>query len=435
MMSKETKPSLHLLTVGHKDHGKSTALGHMLLQMGQIDMSEFKEIETETAQRKLGAFKFAWVTMRRKEERYLTSGTLTIDISRTPLQTRKYTVTLLDAPGHQDFVKNMIKGASMAESAILFVSAKANEGIQKQTIEHTWLCKTLGIKQVIVAISKMDLSNWSERRFVELKSEVTRLLDGIGYDSKKIAFIPISGWMGDNLVKKSLNMPWYKGPTLCEAIDDIEPPDRSLLERLPLRIPIQKSIDVAGVGTVVLGKIETGVLRCGDRVRIFPYGKESSVKSIQMWHKEMEVAKPGDGVGIKLRGVEKSDVDRGFVICHLDKQPTVVYPSGHVASKLIVLPECQSIIREGFMPDIHIHEAQLKCRFVELTGKLDPATFELIEERPHFLRSNEAASVKIAPLVPTVIERYSEIPFLGRFAVRERGMTIAVGIVENVQER
>ncbi|MEO0242783.1 MAG: GTP-binding protein [candidate division WOR-3 bacterium] len=434
-MSERGKISLHLLTAGHKDHGKSTALGHMLLQLGQIDLSEFKEIEKETSLRNLEKFKFAWIMMRREDERYHKSGTLTIDISRTPLRTPNYIVTLVDAPGHQDFVKNMIKGASISDAVILFVSAKSNEGVQRQTIEHVWLCKTLGIKQVIVAISKMDLVNWSEERFNELKAEVAKLLDGVGYDSRMIPFIPISGLKGDNLVKRSENMPWYKGPTLYEAIDKLEPPDASLKEKLPLRIPIQKAMNVTGIGTVILGKIETGFLRRGDHVLIMPSGKESSVKSIQMWHKDLEVAKPGDGVGIKLRGIAMADVDRGFVICHPNEPPPVIYPSGFIISKIIVLPECRTVIREGFMPDIHIHEAQSRCRFVELISKLDPATFEPIEDHPKILKANDAASIKIAPLKPLVVEKYSKIPSMGRFVLRERGITIAVGIIDDIKER
>ncbi|MEM1522178.1 MAG: GTP-binding protein [Thermofilaceae archaeon] len=434
-MSSEGKKSLHIIAVGHKDHGKSTALGHMLLQLGQIDLSEFKEIEKETLLRKKESFKFAWITMRRKDERFHTSGTLTIDISRTPLQTRNYIVTLVDAPGHPDFVHNMIKGASIADAAILFVSAKDNEGIQRQTIEHIQLCKTFGIRQVIVAISKMDLVNWSEERFNELKAEVSKLLAKIGYDVTKIPFIPISGWTGDNLIKRSENMPWYQGPTLYEAIDKLEPPDSSYREKLPLRIPIQKTVNVTGVGTVVLGKVETGILQCGDKVIILPTGKESSVKSIQMWHKDLKIAKPGDGIGIKLRGVKEADVDRGFVICHPNERPPVVYPSGFIIGKIIILPECRSIIREGFMPDIHIHEAQARCRIIELISRLDPSTFEPIEDHPSILRANDAASVKIAPLKPLVVEKYSKIPSMGRFALREGGRTIAVGIIDDIKEK
>lgn len=436
-MSTEGKISLHVLAVGHKDHGKSTALGHMLLQLGQIDITEFKKIEKETMLRGLETFKFAWITMRRKEEREgsgrLKSGTLTIDISHTPLYTPKYIVTLVDAPGHSYFVHNMIKGASIADAAILFVSAKDNEGIQTQTIEHVRLCRIFGIPQIIVAISKMDTVNWSQDRFNELKTEVEKLLKSVGYNPSNILFIPISGWTGDNLVKRSENMPWYKGPTLYEAIDMLSPPDVSLKEKLPLRIPIQKVLNVSGVGIVVLGKVETGILRRGDRVLILPSRKESSVKSIQIWRKDVEVAKPGDGIGIKLRGIAMSDVNRGFVICHPDDPPPVVYPSGYIISKILILPECRSIIREGFTCNIHVHEAQSSCRFIELINKLDPATCEPIEDHPKILKANDAATVKIAPSKPLVIEKYSKIPLMGRFALRlER--TIAVGIVEDIKE-
>ncbi|MEM2367884.1 MAG: GTP-binding protein, partial [Candidatus Bathyarchaeia archaeon] len=250
-MSRPEKPHLNLVIMGHVDHGKSTTTGHMLYLAGVVDERTVKQYEEEA--RKLGkeTFKFAWILDNLKEER---ERGLTIDLRFLKFETKKYYFTIIDAPGHRDFVKNMITGASQADGAILFVSAKRGEfeagiGPGGQTREHAFLAFTLGVNQLVVAINKMDdpTVNWSQERYNEVKNEVARMLKMVGYKVEKIPFVPTSGWTGDNLVKPSDKMPWYKGPTLLEALDVFEVPPKPLDK--PLRIPIQDVYSITGVGT------------------------------------------------------------------------------------------------------------------------------------------------------------------------------------------
>ena len=229
-MSKSKNPHLNLVIMGHVDHGKSTTTGHLLYASGSIDQRTIAAFEAEAEQMGKGSFKYAWVLDNLKEER---ERGVTIDLRFLKFATKKFDFTVIDAPGHRDFVKNMITGASQADAAVLFVSAKKGEfeagvGPGGQTREHAFLAFTLGVRQVVVAINKMDDNtvSWSQERFNEIKDEVTRMLKMTGYKVDKIKFIPTSGWTGDNLVKKSENMGWYKGPTLMEALDNLEVPSK-----------------------------------------------------------------------------------------------------------------------------------------------------------------------------------------------------------------
>jgi elongation factor 1-alpha len=293
------KPHMNLVVIGHVDHGKSTTLGHFLYNLGVIDERTIKTYEEEA--KKLGkeSFKYAWILDRVKEER---ERGLTIDLAFQRFETKKYYFTLIDAPGHRDFVKNMITGASQADAAILVVSAKKGEaevGIAPggQTREHAYLSFVLGIKQLIVLINKMDDTtvNWAKERYDEVRQMAADLLKTIGYDVSKIHFIPVSGWLGDNLTEKSKNMPWYNGPTLLEALDMLQEPPKPIDK--PLRIPIQAVYSIKGVGTVPVGRVEQGVLKPGDIVAIYPGGLKAEVKSIEMHHQPLPQAIPGTTSG------------------------------------------------------------------------------------------------------------------------------------------
>jgi elongation factor 1-alpha len=324
-MSRPEKPHLNLVIMGHVDHGKSTTTGHLLYLTGVVDERTVKQYEEEA--RKLGkeTFKFAWILDNLKEER---ERGLTIDLRFLKFETKKYYFTIIDAPGHRDFVKNMITGASQADGAILFVSAKRGEfeagiGPGGQTREHAFLAFTLGVNQLVVAVNKMDdpTVNWSEERFNEIKNEVSRMLRMVGYKVEKVPFVPVSGWTGDNLVKPSDKMPWYKGPTLLEALDTFEVPPKPIDK--PLRIPIQDVYSITGVGTVPVGRVETGVLKEGDMVVFMPANKQGEVKSIEMHHTRIPRAEPGDNIGFNVRGIAKTDIRRGDVCGHVNNPPTV----------------------------------------------------------------------------------------------------------------
>jgi len=432
-MSRPEKPHLNLVIMGHVDHGKSTTTGHMLYLAGVVDERTVKAYEEEA--RKLGkeTFKFAWILDNLKEEQ---ERGLTIDLRFLKFETKKYYFTIIDAPGHRDFVKNMITGASQADGAILFVSAKRGEfeagiGPGGQTREHAFLAFTLGVNQLVVAINKMDdpTVNWSEERYNEVKNEVARMLKMVGYKVEKIPFVPTSGWTGDNLVKPSDKMPWYKGPTLLEALDTFEVPPKPLDK--PLRIPIQDVYSITGVGTVPVGRVETGVLKEGDMVIFMPANKQGEVKSIEMHHTRIPRAEPGDNIGFNVRGIAKTDIRRGDVCGHVNNPPTV---AREFIGQIIVIYH-PTAIAAGYTPVLHYHTGQMACRFTELIRKIDPRTGQVVEEKPSFLKTGDAALVRMEPLRPIAIETYSEFSELGRFAVRDMGTTIAAGIVKEITKK
>jgi elongation factor 1-alpha len=432
-MSKTEKPHLNLVIMGHVDHGKSTTTGHLLYLAGAVDDRTIKAYEEEAKKMGKETFKFAWILDNLKEER---ERGLTIDLRFLKFETKKYYFTIIDAPGHRDFVKNMITGASQADGAVLFVSAKRGEfeagiGPGGQTREHAFLAFTLGVNQLVVAVNKMDdpSVNWSQERYNEIKNEVSRMLKMVGYKVEKIPFVPTSGWTGDNLVKQSDNMPWYKGPTLFDALDVFEVPPKPLNK--PLRIPVQDVYSITGVGTVPVGRVETGVLKEGDMVIFMPANKQGEVKSIEMHHTRIPKAEPGDNIGFNIRGVAKTDLRRGDVCGHVDNPPTV---AKEFIGQIIVIYH-PTAIAAGYTPVLHCHTGQVACRFTELIRKIDPRSGQVVEEKPTFLKTGDAAVVKMEPLHPIAIETYTEFPELGRFAVRDMGTTIAAGVVKEITKR
>jgi len=404
-------------------------MGHLLYLLGQIDERKFKEIEEQAKQIGKESFKYAWVLDRLKEER---ERGLTIDLAFLKFETKKYFFTIIDAPGHRDFIKNMITGASQADAAILVVSAKTGEfeaGMSPlgQTREHLFLAKTMGIDQIIVAINKMDTVNWSQERYEQIKAELSKFMKMLGYKVDKVPFIPVSGWTGDNLVEKSKNMPWYKGPTLLEALDMLQEPPRPIDK--PLRIPVQDVYSITGVGTVPVGRVETGVLKVGDKVIFMPANKVGEVKSIETHHVRINEAKPGDNIGFNVKGIARHEIRRGDVAGHPDHPPTVV---DEFTARIFVIYH-PTAVSEGYTPVMHIHTATVATRFAELVQKLDPRTGAVIEDHPKFLKTGDVAIVKLKPIKPVVIEKYSDFPPLGRFAVRDSGRTVAAGVVIDVK--
>ncbi len=432
-MSRPEKPHLNLVIMGHVDHGKSTTIGHMLYLAGVVDERTVKAYEEEAKKMGKETFKFAWILDNLKEER---ERGVTIDLRFLKFETKKYFFTVIDAPGHRDFVKNMITGASQADGAILFVSAKRGEfeagiGPGGQTREHAFLAFTLGVHQLVVAVNKMDDStvNWSQERYNEVKNEVSRMLRMVGYKVDKIPFVPVSGWIGDNLVKPSDKMPWYKGPTLLEALDVFEVPPKPLNK--PLRIPIQDVYSITGVGTVPVGRVETGVLKEGDTVIFMPANKQGEVKSIEMHHTRIPKAEPGDNIGFNVRGIAKTDVRRGDVCGHVSNPPTV---AKEFIGQIIVIYH-PTALAAGYTPVLHYHTGQVACRFTEIIKKIDPRSGQVVEEKPSFLKTGDAALVRMEPLRPIAIETYADFPELGRFAVRDMGTTIAAGIVKEITKK
>jgi len=316
------------------------------------------------------------------------------------------------------------------------VSAKKGEfevgvGPGGQTREHAYLARTLGVSQLVVAINKMDDAtvDYSEERYNECKKEMESLLKVVGYDVSKIQFVPASGWIGDNLIKPSPKMPWYKGPTLLSTLDGFQEPAKPTDK--PLRIPVQDVYSITGIGTVPVGRVETGVLKIGDNVVFMPVNARGECKDIETHHTKIPQAIPGDNIGFNIRGIAKTDVHRGDVAGHTDKPPTV---ANEFVGRIIVVYH-PTAIAAGYTPVLHAHTATTSATLVELMQKIDARSGQVTQEKPDFLKTGDAALVKIRPLRPLSIEPYAEIPQLGRFAIRDMGSTIAVGVVQQVTQK
>ncbi|MFZ8855330.1 MAG: translation elongation factor EF-1 subunit alpha [Thermofilaceae archaeon] len=427
----QKKPHLNLVVIGHIDHGKSTLMGRLLYEIGAVDTRLIQQYEEEAKKIGKETFKYAWVLDRLKEER---ERGITIDLGFYKFETPKYFFTLIDAPGHRDFVKNMITGASQADAALLVVSAKEGEfeaGISPagQTREHVFLAKTMGIDQLLVAVNKMDTVNYSQQRYEEIKTQLSRLLRIVGYKPEEILFVPTSAWEGVNVSKRSPDKtPWYNGPCLHEAFDYFKEPPRPIDK--PLRIPIQDVYSIKGIGTVPVGRVETGVLRVGNKVIINPPKVIGEVKSIETHHTPLQEAMPGDNIGFNVKGVEKSQIRRGDVAGQPDNPPTV---AEEFVGRIFVIYH-PTAIAAGYTPVLHIHTATVPVTFAELIHKLDPRTGSVQEENPQYIKQGDSAVVRFKPRKPVVVEKFSEIPQLGRFAMRDSGRTIAAGVVIDVKK-
>ena len=418
------KPHMNLAVIGHIDHGKSTTVGRLLFETGAVPKHIIEGYRKEAEAKGKGSFEFAWVMDNLKEER---ERGITIDIAHKRFDTDKFYFTVVDCPGHRDFVKNMITGASQADAALLVVAAP--DGAMEQTKEHVFLSRTLGINQLIIGINKMDMVKYDEKRYEEVKDQMSKLIKMVGYKPSEISFIPMSSFAGDNIASKSENTPWYKGDTVLEALNNLKEPD--MPTNLPMRLPIQDVYTISGIGTVPVGRIETGILKAGMKVSFMPANKVGEVKSIEMHHENMTEARPGDNVGFNVRGVGKSDIRRGDVCGPAEKPPSV---AEEFTAQIVVLHH-PSAITVGYTPVFHCHTTQTACTFIELLKKIDPRTGEVKEENPTFLKSGDAAIVKIRPTKPMVIETVKEIPQLGRFAIRDMGATIAAGMCIDIKQK
>lgn len=413
----DKKPHMNLVTIGHVDAGKSTLVGRLLWDTGNVPEQEMKKIEEKAKELKKESFKFAFLMDTVKEER---ERGVTIDIMHKRFDTPKYYYTIIDAPGHRDFVKNMITGASQADAAILVIAGKS--GVESQTKEHVFLIKTLGLKQLIIAVNKMDDLKYDEAAFNKIKDDVSKLLMSVGFKPDTVPFIPLSAWVGDNIAKKSENTAWYKGPTLLEALDNFSVPEKPTDK--PLRLPVQDSYTITGVGTVPVGRVESGIIKPNDKLIFMPSGKMADVKSVEMHHEQMPQAVAGDNIGFNVRGLGKDDVGRGDVAGHVSNPPTV---AEEFTAQIIVLQH-PSVITKGYTPVFHVHTAHVACQIIEIVKKINPSTGETVAENPDYIKAGDAAVIKCKPKTPLVIEKQTDFPQLAKFAMRDMGQTIAAGM-------
>ena len=418
------KPHMNLAVIGHIDHGKSTLVGRLMFETGAVPAHLIEKYKAEAREKGKESFAFAWVMDSLKEER---ERGITIDIAHRRFDTDKYYFTVVDCPGHRDFVKNMITGASQADAAILVVAAP--DGVMAQTKEHVFLSRTLGINQLIIAVNKIDAANYSQERYEQVKKDVSQLLGMVGFKASEIPFVPTSAFGGDNISKKSANTPWYTGPSILECLNLLKEPEKP--DKLPLRIPVQDAYTISGIGTVPVGRVETGIMKKGDTVIFNPSGASGEVKSIEMHHEEAPQAGPGDNIGWNVRGVGKNDVRRGDVCGPTANPPSV---ADEFTAQIVVLQH-PSAITAGYTPVFHCHTAQTACTLMAINKKLDPKSGQVKEENPTFIKAGDAAIVTVKPTRPMVIEPVKEIPQLGRFAIRDMGMTIAAGMCMSVKQK
>ena len=434
-MSKKEKGHINIVVIGHVDAGKSTTTGHLIYKCGGIDKRTIEKLEKESAESNKASFKWAWVLDSLKAER---DKGITIDISLWKFETTKFEFTIIDAPGHRDFIKNMITGTSQADVAVLVVSSCIGEfeaGISAKgsTKEHALLAYTLGVRQMIVAVNKMDdkIVNYSETRFKEITDEVGAYLKGIGYKPEMVTYVPVSGWTGENLMERATGvMPWYKGPCMFEALDNLQMPKRP--SDKPLRLPIQDVYKIGGVGTVPVGRVETGVLKTGMTVTFAPTGVQSEVRSIEKHHSDVPEAYPGDNVGFNIRGLSVKDIQRGFVASDSKNDPAVQVED--FVAQVIVLNH-PGQIAVGYSPVLDCHTSHIACKFAELLTKVDKRTGEPTESQPAFLKKGDAAMVRLVPSKPMVVEAFAQYPPLGRFAVRDMKQTVAVGVIKSTTKK
>jgi len=415
------KATFNVVFVGHVDAGKSTTVGRLMFDTGKIPEQELTKLRAEAVKNGKAGFEFAYIMDRVKEER---ERGVTIDLAYQKIITNKFEVTIIDAPGHKDFVKNMITGASQADAGFLVVAAKS--GVQPQTKEHLWLMKTMGVGQLAVIINKMDEVEYKEEIFNKVKEDVKNELKGVGYKGDEITFLAVSGLKGDNVAKKSENTPWYKGPTVLEQLDLFNPPEQPT--NLPMRMPIQDVYEITGIGTVPVGKIETGIMKPGQKIVILPgrsgKGVPGEIRSVEAHHEQLPEAQAGDNVGVNLRGIGKKDVARGDVICDAAQPATM---AEEFVAKIAIINH-PTVIAKGYTPVFHVHTAQVPCQFVELIEKYDPKTGQVAQEHPDFLKNGDVAKVRIKPMGNLVLEKQGDNPHMARFAVRDAGQTVAAGV-------
>ncbi|KAJ6814759.1 HBS1-like protein [Iris pallida] len=428
---------LNLAIVGHVDSGKSTLSGRLLHLLGRISKKDMHKYEKEAKQMGKGSFAYAWAMDESVEER---ERGVTMTVAVAYFDSKKYRVVLLDSPGHKDFVPNMISGATQADAAVLVVDSSKGSfeagmdgyGIG-QTKEHAQLIRSFGVEQIIVAVNKMDVVDFSKERFDFIKLQLGSFLKSCGFKESSVTWIPLSVMGNQNLVTRPDDdrlTSWYQGICLLEAIDSLEPPLRDFSK--PLRLPICDVTKSHSLGHLAAcGKLETGAIRNGSKVLVMPSGDVATVRSIERDSSSCSIARAGDNVAVSLAGIEWGHVMPGGVLCHPDFPVTLATT---LELKILVL-DITTPILIGTQVEFHIHHAKEAARVVKIVSLLDPKTGKVSKSLPRALKAKQSAIIEVTLDERVCVEEFSKCRALGRAFLRSSGNTIAVGVVTRVLEQ
>ncbi|XAR71174.1 Protein-synthesizing GTPase [Bertholletia excelsa] len=427
---------LNLAIVGHVDSGKSTLSGRLLHLLGRISQKQMHKYEKEAKIQGKGSFAYAWALDESPEER---ERGITMTVAVAYFDSKRYHVVLLDAPGHKDFVPNMISGATQADAAILVIDASVGafeagmDSTGGQTKEHAQLIRSFGVDQVIVAINKMDVVEYSKERFDQIKQQVGSFLRSCNFKDSSVSWIPLSAMENQNLVEAATNvrlLSWYKGPFLLDAIDSLRPPARDYSK--PLLMPICDVIKFQSQGQVsACGKLEAGALRSGSKVLVMPSGELGTVRSMECDSQACAIARSGDNVAVCLQGIDSNHVIPGGVLCHPDFPVAV---ANHLELKILTL-EGSTPILIGSQLEFHIHHVKEAMRVVRILSLLDSKTGKVIKKAPRCLLAKQSAVIEVALQGEVCVEEYSKCKALGRVSLRVLGRTVALGVVTRIIEQ
>ncbi|XP_011712511.1 HBS1-like protein isoform X3 [Macaca nemestrina] len=427
------KQLLNLVVIGHVDAGKSTLMGHMLYLLGNINKRTMHKYEQESKKAGKASFAYAWVLDETGEER---ERGVTMDVGMTKFETTTKVITLMDAPGHKDFIPNMITGAAQADVAVLVVDASRGEfeaGFETggQTREHGLLVRSLGVTQLAVAVNKMDQVNWQQERFQEITGKLGHFLKQAGFKESDVAFIPTSGLSGENLITRSQSSEltkWYKGLCLLEQIDSFKPPQRSIDK--PFRLCVSDVFKDQGSGFCITGKIEAGYIQTGDRLQAMPPNETCTVKGITLHDEPVDWAAAGDHVSLTLVGMDIIKINVGCVFCG-PKEP--IKACTRFRARILIF-NIEIPITKGFPVLLHYQTVSEPAVIKRLISVLNKSTGEVTKKKPKFLTKGQNALVELQTQRPIALELYKDFKELGRFMLRYGGSTIAAGVVTEIKE-
>ena len=433
LAQEDPRENINVVFIGHVDAGKSTICGSIMYLTGMVDKRTIEKFEREAKVRNRESWFLAYIMDTNEEER---AKGITVEVGRAYFETEHKRFTVLDAPGHKNYVPNMIAGAAQADAGVLVISARKGEfesGFDRsgQTREHVLLAKTLGVKRLIVVVNKMDEEtvNWSQERYDSIVSRLSPYLKSVGYNVQRdVTFLPVSGLKGYNLKDRAPEgvCPWYQGPSLFEILDAIEIVGRDA--NGPLRLPVLDKYNDRGC--VITGKVESGRLVLGNNVLLMPNSRHAEVIGITINDKEVISAKPGENVNVKLKGIADTNVFRGDIICHEDLH---VHAVREFEGQLVLLEllENRRILTAGYSAVMHIHTAVEEVVITDLIAEQDRKTGEQ-KKHPRFVKSNSIVIARFTLSRPVCMETFDTMQQLGRFSLRDEGKTIAIGKVTKI---